>query len=389
MIKMFNACTLEVDDAELAIKELKEQLNIESNMLKNTFGLIACHYDFVHTGVVDKVCEAFPFEIMGTITSGQAIEDNSGAFLMTLTVFTSDDTVFETRLSEPLGDTPKDAVAATYEDASAGHEEKPALMIAVAGFLPGNTGDDYIDKLTECSDGAPCFGTIAVDDTLDFANSCIIYNGKEYKDRLALTLIYGELEPKFYIATISDHKIMDNPALITKSKDNVIIEINEKPVIEYFKSLGLGDATKKLYSMVSMPFMLDYNDGTPPVSKVFVSMNDEGHAVCAGKMPEGSHLYIGTFDKDDVLLTTGNAMRKLFEENSDPQGILMYSCISRIMSLGSDQMAELDEINKINKENGSSSFMIAYSGGEMCPTEIGAGRAVNRFHNNAFIACVF
>jgi hypothetical protein len=181
---------------------------------------------------------------------------------------------------------------------------------------------------------------------------------------------------------------MDNPALITKSKGNVIMEINDKPVIEYFKSLGLGDATQKTYSLVSMPFMVDYNDGTPWVSKVFIGMDDEGHAICAGKMPEGSLLYIGTFDRDDVLKTTGKTMQKLYDENPNPQGVIIFSCLSRLMSLGSEQAAECDFVEGFIKGKSGFPFVMAYSGGEMCPTEIGKERAVNRFHNNAFIACV-
>lgn len=388
MIKMLLSHTMEIDEPDLALEEITKLLEPDTSLLKNSLGIISCHYDYVHSGVVDKLCHELPFDIIGTVTSGQAVEDNAETFMLTLTVLTSDDTIFETRLSEPLSNQSKNAVKEAYNNAAEGHNAKPALIFAVAGFLAGNVGDDYVDALTEASDGAPCFGTIAVDDTLDFSNSFIIYNGKEYKDRLALSLIYGDIDPKFYIATISDHKIMDDPALITKSKDNVIMEINEKPVIEYFKSLGLGEATEKMYSMVSMPFMVDYNDGTPPVSKIFVTMDENGYAVCAGKMPEGSHLYMGVFDKEDVLLTTGNAMKKIFEENPQAKGMLIYSCISRLMSLGSSSMAELELVDELNKENIHVPFMMAYSGGEMCPTEIGKGKAVNRFHNNAFIACI-
>jgi hypothetical protein len=33
--------------------------------------------------------------------------------------------------------------------------------------------------------------------------------------------------------------------------------------------------------------------------------------------------------------------------------------------------------------------MMAYSGGETCPTQVSDDKAINRFHNNAFVACVF
>ena len=43
----------------------------------------------------------------------------------------------------------------------------------------------------------------------------------------------------------------------------------------------------------------------------------------------------------------------------------------------------------VEKVAGKIPFLMAYSGGEMCPTQHTGGNAVNRFHNNAFVACLF
>jgi hypothetical protein len=138
--------------------------------------------------------------------------------------------------------------------------------------------------------------------------------------------------------------------------------------------------------MTSLPFMLDYGDGTPPVSKVFIGLNEHKHAICAGVMPEGSTLYLGVFDKDDVLLTTKKVLQEALQRVSNPSVVLGYSCISRSMSLGSDLFAEVDLIRQeiANK----APVLLAYSGGEMCPTRINQSTAINRFHNNTFILCI-
>jgi hypothetical protein len=104
-------------------------------------------------------------------------------------------------------------------------------------------------------------------------------------------------------------------------------------------------------------------------------------------MPEGSTMYMGVFDKDDVLLTTGNIIRRAMAENPAPSVLLGYSCISRSMSLGSDLYAETDLVRK--EIGGRTPSLIAYSGGEICPTPINRDTAINRFHNNAFVICVF
>jgi hypothetical protein len=123
------------------------------------------------------------------------------------------------------------------------------------------------------------------------------------------------------------------------------------------------------------------------VSKVFIGLNEQRDAICAGVMPEGSTLYMGVFDKDDVLLTTGKLIKRALAETPHPSVMLVYSCISRSMSLGSDIFAEVDLIQ--NETAGRVTALMAYSGGEICPTQINETAAINRFHNNTIILCVF
>jgi hypothetical protein len=233
----------------------------------------------------------------------------------------------------------------------------------------------------------PCFGTLAVDDTADFRNCFLLFNGQNCRDRMGLVLVYGDVSPKFFIATLSQGKILDKAALVTKSAGHILMEVNDAPVAEFFEDLGLTKASETAYAMTSLPFMLDYGDGTPPVSKVFIGLTPEKHAVCAGAMPEGATLHLGVFDKEDVLYTTGEAADKALADVKDASGLLIYSCISRNMSMGSDLLAELDLIR--DKVAGKLPFMMAYSGGEICPTQVSDSKAINRFHNNAFVACVF
>lgn len=387
MIKTLTACTGEIDDAQAAVEEITEQLQLAANQKKNAVGIIACHYDFVLSGVAKAVCEALPFDVVGTITTSQAVEEEAGTLLLTLMVLTSDDVRFATALTPSLLEEPGKKIAETYKEAAAAEAEKPGLVFAFAPFMVQNSGDEYVNVLTEVSGGVPCFGTLAVDDTTDFHNCFLVHNGAHYADRMGMVLLFGNVEPKFYIATISPGKILDKSALVTKSAGHILMEVNDRPVVEYFEDLGLTKASETSYAMTSLPFMMDYNDGTPPVSKVFIGLTPEKYAICAGAMPEGATLYIGVFDKNDVLLTTGEAVNKALADIQNASGLLIYSCISRNMSMGSDLLAELDMIRERSRDR--LPFMMAYSGGEICPTQVSDNKAINRFHNNAFVACVF
>jgi hypothetical protein len=387
MIKTLVAYTGEIDDTQAAVAEIAEQLNLSDNRLKNAVGIVACHYEFVLSGVVKAVCAALPFEVMGTITSAQAVREESGTLLLTLMVLTSDDVRIVTKITPSLLEEPGKKIAEAYREATDAETEKPALILPYAPFMVQNSGDEYVNVLTEASGGAPCFGTLAVDDTADFSNCFLLSNGDAFRDRMGMILLYGELSPRFFIATISQGKILDKAALVTKSEGHILMEVNDRPVVEYFENLGLTKASETSYAMTSLPFMLDYGDGTPPVSKVFIGLTPEKYAICAGAMPEGATLYIGVFDKQDVLVTPGEAADAALADIADASGLLIYSCISRNMSMGSDLLAELDLIR--DKTGDKLPFMMAYSGGEICPTRVSDDRAINRFHNNAFVACVF
>ncbi|MDR2760022.1 MAG: FIST C-terminal domain-containing protein [Spirochaetaceae bacterium] len=388
MMRILTASTENIDDSMAAIDEIRAQLDLEHRLLKNSVGIVACHYEFVISGTAKAISESLPFVIAGTNSSLQAVNNAKGALLFTLLVFTSDDVCFETALTPSLkGDAVGEKIADTYKAAAAARKEKPALIFTFAPFMMENSGDEYIRVLSEVSGDVPCFGTLAVDDTPDFRECYMLFNGEHYKDKMSLILIYGNISPKFYLATLSENKLLDRAALVTSSEGHILKEVNGRPVVEYFEDMGLTKASKTSYAMTSLPFMLDYGDGTPPVSKVFIGLNEQKHAICAGAMPEGSTMYLGVFDKDDVLLTSGNLIKKALQETASPSVIIGYSCISRSMTLGSDLFAEIDLI--LREIAPKTPVFFAYSGGEMCPTQINPKAAINRFHNNTFILCIF
>ncbi len=385
MIRTFNASTFEVDDAGAAVEQIKSQIEAQGRLLANTIGIVACHNEFVISGVLKAVCEAFPFETVGTISPSQSAAGETGALLLTLMVMTSDDVKFVRTITPSLMTEPGKVIAKSY--LSAKRAEKPALILVFAPYIPQNSGDEYVEVLTEISQGAPCFGTLAVEETTDFLNCYMLADGEHYRDRMAMVMLYGNVRPRFYVANISESKRFEKSAVVTKSAGPVLMEVNERPVIEYFEDLGLVKAAETQYALSSLPFLLDYNDGSPLVSKIFVMLTPEKYALCAGSLPQGSTMYTASADRDDVLLTTGEALDKILKDVADASGLLVYTCISRSMTLAAEQFREMELVRE--KLGDRVTGMMVCSGGEICPTMVSNGRAFNRFHNNAFIACLF
>jgi hypothetical protein len=354
--------------------------------LKHSVAIISCHHEFVKSGIVKAICNALPFDIAGAISSYQSTSDAADSLLMTIMLLTSDDNDFVSVMTPSLKQEPGKAIAESYANAASKREDSPALILTFAPFMIENSGDEYVNVLTEASGGVPCFGTLAVDDTIDFSNCFMLFNGEAYFENMVMILVYGDISPKFYIANILSENIFEKSALVTKSSGHVIMELNGKPIDEYFKDLGLTQSSETPYAMSNLPFMLDYGDGTKEVSKIFIALTPERYALCAGAVPEGSILHIASTSKSDVEKTTAQILDEILNDADKHSCLLIYSCIARYISLAGDETGEINIVR--GKVAGKLPFMMSYSGGEFCPTQNLYNKAVNRFHNNSFIACL-
>jgi len=387
MINTLTIYTTELDDENKAIQDITSQLKFEHGIPQNVIGIITCHYEFILSGVYQAICKVLPFDTVGTISSAQSFHSQTDLLLLTILIISSDDVEFDIIKTESLIDSSPDIMVKNAYQTSKRESSKPALILTFSPFIPQNCGDVYVNALDEVSGGVPLFGTLAIDDTLDFSNCFMIHNGEYYKDRMAMVLIYGNIQPKFYVANMSESKIIGKSALITKSAGPVLMEVNNHHVMDYFIDLGLAKASEQQYAMVTIPFLLDYNDGTPKVSKIFVMLTENKHALCAGIMPEGSTIYMTKADEQDIINTTSLALDKMLPDFEKASVLLIYTCIARYLTLGALQFKEMELVK--NRINNQLPYIMINSGGEICPTQVSDGKAINRFHNNTFVACLF
>jgi hypothetical protein len=392
MIKALTLSTGEIDDVEAAVADITGQLNAEENLLQNSIGLVSCYYDFIESGVVAALRDALPFEFVGVTTLGAASPAANGLEDLTLFILTSDDVSFTTGLTEPITGENEDVIARGYAAAfeRSGKPGKPTLMLSYAPLLLNVGGDFFVNTLSKASEGTPNFGTLAVDNSIDYHNSYVIYNGEAYKDRLALVLIHGEVKPKFYLASLSKEKIFREKGVVTASKGNQLQMINGISVEEYLLSLGLTKGEDgAIVGVNSYPFIVDYNDGTTPVVRVMFAITPEGYAVCGGDIPEGATLTVGSIDGDEVVKATSDKLHEI-PADGRPDALLIFSCIGRYFSLGYEAEREADEVKRLLDGNGAA-YVMTYSGGEICPTYAtdDTEATTNRFHNDTFVVCAF
>jgi hypothetical protein len=159
--------------------------------------------------------------------------------------------------------------------------------------------------------------------------------------------------------------------------------VNNLTLPDYFETIGL-DRNLNSWQSISFPFVIDYNDGTKPVARAILTITPEGYAVCGGFMPEGSTLSLGGIDYPSVISTNTETVNTLMKKEGSC--LLLFSCQTRYLVLGAHTTAELENVQKLTA--GKRPFLLANSGGEICPMYTETGSTINRFHNCTLVACL-
>lgn len=387
MIRSVTAWTYEIDDPVLAADQLLEQLEQEGGWDTYSVGIVSCFTEYLESGVVEEVCRRLPFEVAGVTTVASASPHEVGETMLSLLVMTSDTVQFSVGLSEPLTEEDDDRMKGLYDQAAVGLPGKPSLILAFVPLLLQIGNSFYVNSLDKASGGVPIFGTMAVDHNPDYHESQIICNGTGYGDRCALILLYGDVEPAFFIGSISDEKIFTDKSLVTASHGHILETVNHLPVVEYLMSLGLTRGEDgSIDGLNSFPLVMDYNDGTMPVIRAMIAVTPEGHVVCGGgDLPVGSTLSIGKFDGEDIRRTAARVLEQALEEKGK-RTLLMFSCIGRYFALGMDALGEI-ELVRDRLKGEKLPYLFSYAGGEICPVSDRAGAIANRNHGSTFIIC--
>jgi hypothetical protein len=245
-------------------------------------------------------------------------------------------------------------------------------------------GDPLLRLVSEYSCGAPVFGGYGIDDTSTFVENSSVFTAEGAWNRRIVIIIFRKVKARFFTATISKTKMLSGSAVVTSSEDNVIKELNDKPVMEVMKTMGLSSGAVQ-GAITNLCLMVSDSDNAPPYSRTMMYLTPDNELVCGGAVPRGSSIQIGLFEKSDILKATSERVENALGEKAEKAaGALMFSCATRSLVLGADTMAE---INLLRDIFGDIPFMMAHAGGEIAPIETG-GVYANRFHNQTFIMCL-
>ena len=388
MLRCVGLYTCEVDDPGIALSQLRTQLSEKMELMENTVGIVMCHTEFIDSGVLKHVAENLPFEIAGVTTSVQAVNDKVSEMVLTVFVMTSDTVRFRVGITDSMEDDIerplREALARVGEDSG-----QPGLILSFPPIMLKNSGDDIMEVWGRILPGVPVFGGLAADDSADLAGGRVICRNEISNIRQAFVLCYGDINPRFLIATVPEENKLPHKGEITKSNRNIVEEIDGRSARDYLKGVGFAVEGESLGIFWFVPFLIsqrsrkDY-DGVPVV-RGLASTTKEGSAVFRGRMDEGSVFTLLNMTGEDVVAETGAKLRSM-KDMPDVNGILLFSCVVRHMLLIHNN--PLEEMQTAKDTLCGPQFMMGYVGGEFCPTSNKDGLHVNRFHNYSLVGLV-
>ena len=387
MLKCVSVYTCEIDDHVIALSEIKSQLDSKIALLKSTVGIVMCNPEFIYGGTVEYICSGLPFDVVGITTSSQSTNDEVGELILTLFVMTSDDIQFVPGVTESITTDVYESTKKAYEAASAEQSGLPQLVLTFPPFLLEKfSGDLFVGVWERILPGVPQFGSLAIDDTADFSECSTIYNDKNSEDTMPFILCYGNINPRFIIATLDEVSGISLSAEVTKAKDNIVYEINNIVTRDFFlESLGIPESMIAIPLLIDSPSAKNY-DGIPVIREQS-SVTAEGAGVFGGNIEVGSKLSLLKADEESILSTSLQGLKKL-NDMEGVNGALIFSCVSRrIMLIGVNKpLAELQLVKDTIRTD--IPFMMGGSGGEICPTSIKEGVAFNRNHEYSMVILI-
>lgn len=383
MVKMYTARTSEIDEIDEAVSEIKGQLDL-SALKKNTGGLIFCHIDFVESGLVQALCDALPFDIIGMTSMASADEHGYSLYDLCLTVLTSDDVSFEVGMTDSIDhDNYIDEVERLYADMRGRVSVDPAIIFTFMPYIPDVAGYEVVAAMDAATGGVPMWGSITNNIDFNYETVQTICDGRALRAGLAMMFLNGPVQPTFIVSSLPERNIASNRAVITGSEGAILHQINDQPVLEYLANVGLV-ITKE--NITTTPLMIYYDEAEEPVALGFYTLFEDGSVLTGGKMPVGTSFAVGSIDAEGIFESAKAGLDQVLALKHR-QATLLLPCVTRYIMLSPDQESELRLIQE-TLADGVHPFMMGYSGGEICPMRGPDGKLHNRFHNYTFCACV-
>lgn len=317
------------------------------------------------SALIDEVKKRYPLaKIIGCSTSGEIISTNvvDNSIIATAVQFDSSH-LAEHSIKINSSDESFDIGRRLVEGFT---KEGLKHIFVLSDGLNINGSELVAGMRSMLSNGVQVTGGLAGDGA-DFKETVVINSNGQAESKVINAIgLYGENLSIGY-GSFGGWDSFGIDRLVTKSKANVLYELDNSPALELYKSF-LGDQAQALpASGLLFPLSMRMETDEQPVVRTILAVNeDEQSLTFAGDIPEGSYVRLMKANVDRLIDGAVTAANTTVENNnSHPDLAILISCVGRKLVLKQLVEEEVEGVrNVVGKDTAITGF---YSYGEISP----------------------
>jgi len=210
-----------------------------------------------------------------------------------------------------------------------------------------------------------------------FQKTLASYNSTPKEGEVVVIGFYGDTLEVSY-ANYGGWTSFGPERIITKSKDNVLFELDGKPALDLYKEY-LGDKAKELPEAALLyPLNVQIKGDKHTIVRTILNIDEKNNSmILAGDVPKGSKVQLMMSTVDDIVEGASKAASfGMRNRKSKPELALLVSCIGRKLVLDQRTEEEVEEVLEVIGDQATIAGFYSY--GEMAPFE---GQDHCKLHN--------
>lgn len=199
-----------------------------------------------------------------------------------------------------------------------------------------------------------------------YRQTYVIANGSAKPDCVVLVGFYGKSIHTGY-GCFAGWDEFGVDRVITKSRGNVVYEIDHQPALTLYKKY-LGEYAEQLPAAgLRFPLSIRREQGVTPLIRTVAAVNEQEQSLTfAGDVPEGAITVLMKGNIDNLIKSAGFAAEQARLDYDTTRLAIVVSCVGRRLLM--DQLAD-EELERVNDVFGDDIWMTGfYSYGELAPS---------------------
>ena len=321
--------------------------------------------------------------LVGCSTSGEisSVSGSRDGSLALMAIY-SDKIKFVAGVGKNIQKDPREAGRELSQSVGKTGKNKPEAALILPDGLAGNGADIVRGVLDVFGQDFRLAGGSAGDD-FQFKKTFEYFNDEVLTNSVVGVGLYGEFH--FGIGVRHGWIPIGTPRIATKSKSNILYELDGRPAIEMYEDYFGRDRTLISDKEPLAKFAITYPLGISAPNKDGYLIRDpitadkNGAITCAAEIPEGSQVYLMIGSREEAIDAAADAVQKALDQvkGKTIKAAFLFNCIARKKLLMNKKQEEVDRIiGMLGREIPLIGF---YTYGEQAP--LGGEIATCSFHN--------